>query len=280
MKFGIWVIIWLGLAGCNRDWQVDGEKVEGETAEEVGVRLNSGSFVDSAQVFFFRSVGDQDTLLLREVIHDIEQYRPRTFLFRLPPGRYRVCICGNVPTTRIVVPSPSVLDSIWLDYRGGREASAIYFGQSRLNVGVDTVVFAGMLLLSASVELTVDPLPSGIEKMTVRLTNTAAGMYLNGSYLTVATDPPLTKTWTGIEKDSSYTAQFYCFPAPGFGKSRLEVECYDAMGNVVYSGQSAPFEARPGENRTMFCHFAAPSGRMRGKTRFTAGSFYLKKAER
>lgn len=281
MKVGMWVIgLMILLAGCSRDGLGDGEETDSGETGEVLVRLSEGHLADSAQVFFFRSAGNQDTLILREIIYEIEQFSPRTFLFRLPAGKYRVCIFGNVPSDRVVVPSPPVLDRIFLDYDGGREASAIYFGQRYLNVGVDTVVLAGMLLLSASVELTIDNIPPGVEGVIVRLTNTAAGVSMNGSYLSRITDPPLTKTLSGVAQGNSYVVQFYCFPAPLAGKNTLEVECYGATGSVVYSGNSAPFEARPGENRTMTCRFATASDMTRSGTKHDDGRFYLKKAER
>lgn len=59
-------------------------------------------------------------------------------------------------------------------------------------------------------------------------------------------DPPLSDTLYQMEADSIYLVHFYCFPGKGTdGKSILDVDCLGVTGQTVYSGRSAPFEARP-----------------------------------
>ena len=130
------------------------------------------------------------------------------------------------------------------------------YGRSEVNSGVDTASMAGMLFLASSVQLTINQVPAGVDHVIVRLLNTSAGMNLAGGYLDKGMDPPLSDTLYRVEADSVYFVHFYCFPGKGTdGKSTLDVDCLGATGQTVYSGQSAPFEARPGYNYNITCSF-------------------------
>lgn len=230
----------------------------------VFVEIPPTEHVDSAQVFFFRMTGDTDTLISREIVYDIAFFKPHLFHFDLPAGKYLMVVYGNIPTEYIVYKSPYSSKDIYFDYNAGRRPSEIFYGRAQLNVGVDTVNFSPMVALSGYVHLTVQKVPEGVDRMIVRLLNTAAGITITNGYIQEAMNPPLADTISDVQMDSSYVASFYCFPGIGTdANSTLEVECYDSVGKLIYSGKSAPFYAVNGYSHMINCSFADATGRSR-----------------
>lgn len=246
------------MLGCAEEGTNVGESgfpAGGDLLPEEMTGVDEGHYADSAQVLFFRSSAIGDTLVLREVIYGIRQYQPESFTFQLPAGKYKVYLFGNVPTDRIVARPPYTADSIWLDYSHGEEVGAVYYGLNYLDAGADTLNVAGMMLLSSSVELSIESVPSGVDHIKIWITNTQSGIRLNGGYLPDPADPPVTRMLNSVEAGTDYRVRLYCFPPPSGKKNILYVDCYGATDSLLYAGQSAPFEARPGENRVIACHF-------------------------
>lgn len=258
-----YLILFFVVAGCS-DGDIAEKNSRGEEEQsaikEFLLRISPEEYVDSAQVFFFRELGSADTLIYREVIYDLEYLKPHLFHFELPAGKYTMIVFGNVPTEYLVEQPPYTQADIWFDYNHGRQPGVVYYGRTVVNAGTDTVNVSGMVLISSAVKLTIQKVPRGISRIIVRLLNTAAGLTLNAGYIEQPANPPLTDTLVGILSDSTYQAAFYCFPGVGTDiKSRLEVICYDTVGKVAYTGQSALFEVRPGNKFYISCSFGAPS---------------------
>lgn len=260
LKLGIICLISLILLpGCEKEMQVEREmpEKEGRASEEMAVVLKPSAYVDSAQVFFFRGLGDSDTLIRREVVYDIEYLVPHTFHFQMPAGKYTMWVLGNVPTDCIVMKAPYSSNDIIFDYSKGRKPGAVCYGKNYLNFGVDTLGTAGMLLLASSIELNIQKVPDGISGIIVQILNTASGIVLGPQYIETPMDPPLADTLRNIQRDSSYVSSFYCFPGVGADrKSTLVVDCYDEQNEVVFSGRSAPFLVRYGYKMLLNCSFA------------------------
>lgn len=245
------------LAGCRQE-EVKRETVfpnEGEPCV-LSLRLEAEEDVDTAIVLFFKQYGDTDSLVYREAVSGIKYLHSTPFYFTLPAGKYRATIYGNVTDNQIVTRPPYSRDSVFVYYGDGSQPGAVYFGTADLNIGVDTSSRLGMVLLSAMVQLTVLEVPAEVETIRVKLLNTSTGLIVAGGYLPEATDPPYSVELAGVSSDSSYQLHFTCFPLPAAkDRSTLVVDCYDAAGQVVYFGQSAPFLARPGEKALLTCSF-------------------------
>lgn len=263
LRRGLMVLVLL--AGCERSMETDGGEIEGRASEDVTVVLKPSAYVDSAQVLFFKVLGTSDTLIGREVIYDIEYMKPHTFHFKMPAGEYAFWVFGNVPTDYIAMKAPYSSEDVYLDYSQGRKPGAVCYGKNYLNFGVDTLGAAGMLLLVSSIKLTIQKVPEGISRIIVQILNTASGFTLNSGYIKSSTTPPLADTLKDIQRDSSYVSSFYCFPGAGTDEnSTLAVDCYNVQNEVVFSGHSAPFQARYGYNMVISCSFAS-SRTMTGK---------------
>lgn len=269
------------LAGCaDKEEDPAGNGAESIPANELQVRITPQEYIDSALVFFFRPVDTTDTLVLCEKIYGVEFFKPKSFSFEVPAGKYSVWLYGNVPDDCLIAKAPYSSADFYFDYSDGRKPAAVTYGRSEVNSGVDTVNLAGMLLLASSVQLTINQMPAGIDRVIVRLLNTSAGINLAGGYLDKGMDPPLSDTLYQVEADSIYLVHFYCFPGKGTdGKSILDVDCLGVTGQTVYSGRSAPFEARPGYNYNIACSFAdtaIPERMNRNKP----GMIYFREEER
>lgn len=274
-----WLVLGSMFMGCTDQERVyEPDRGTVEAGSDLLVRILPEDHVDSAQVFFFRKMGNTDTLISRQIIHDIAFFQPRLFQFELPAGEYVMAIYGNVATNYIVANPPYSQSDIYFDYNGGGRPSEIYYGRTEVNAGVDTANIAGMIALSSFVQLTIRKVPETVSRIVVRLLNTAAGFTITSGYLPVQMDPPLADTLYDLQGDSSYVASFYCFP--GFGtdnRSTLEVSCYDGGDQLVYFGKSEPFQARYGYSHTVNCSFAGSALRKRsiahsvGKLYFETG---------
>lgn len=246
-----------GCTGKITDEDYSGEENPGSKHEFV-VRVPPEEHVDSAQLFFFRSLGDRDTLIYRQTFYGIEYLKPKDYYLELPAGKYTVYIWGNFPSKDLVATPPFSPEDFFLDYSDGQEPPDLYFGINYLNVGIDTLNLSGMSLVTSSVSLTIEKVPEGVGRIRVFLTNTAAGVYINRHLATYAANPPLTHHLMDVQADSSYLVHFSCFTGVGIpGESSLNVECYDAGNRLIYSGQSAPFVAHYGLNYTLSCSFSA-----------------------
>lgn len=253
--------------GCTGSETVEWpDKVAGDGTPDLLVRLVPQEHVDSAQVFFFRRSENSDTLISRQIVFDVSYLEPHSFRFVLPAGQYTMIVFGNVPTEYIMANPPYSSSDVYIDYNGGRRPSEIYYGTARFNVGIDTASVTGMTALSSFVALTIRDVPVGVSRMIVRLLNTAAGLTMTHGYLKESVNPPLADTLFAIQADSSYIASFYCFPGVGTdGKSTLEVMCYDDADQLVYSGNSEPFQARPGYDFSISCSFATTAYRNKSR---------------
>lgn len=246
------------LAGCRQEEELKREKVFSDEGEPcvLSLRLTAEEDVDTAIVLFFKQYGDTDSLVYREAVSGIEYLHSTPFYFTLPAGKYRATIYGNVTDDHILARPPYSRDSVFVYYGDGSQPGAVYFGTANLNIGVDTSSRLGMVLLSAMVQLTVLEVPAEVETIRVKLLNTSTGLIVAGGYLPETTDPPYSVELSGVSRDSSYQFQFTCFPLPDMNaRSTLIVDCYDDAEQVVYSGQSASFLARPGEKAVLDCSF-------------------------
>lgn len=222
-------------------------------------------YIDSAQVFFFRHLGDADTLVLRETLYDIGT-TPRRFEFDLPAGYYQAAFWGNIASDRIVEHPPFSKDSIWFSYQGGIEPPDVYHGISFINAGVDTTKLSSMILMVSRIEFTLKNIPSGIERIEAPVWNTSSGIGFNG-YLKEPMNPPLAMSLRSPVSDSSYTLTLNCFPsARTERKSTIGVYCYNAADELVYSGSSQPFLIKYGVRMIIACSFGeqSPSAKSRG----------------
>lgn len=254
----LWISIFGLFAGCA-DHEVLGlENAGGEEAGSSNLMVRIAApqeHIDSAHVFFFRSLGNTDTLILQKMIYDITYLQPHTFQFELPAGKYSMWVFGNVPTRYLVAEPPYSSDHVYFDYQGGHEPSAVVFGRNVTTAGTDTANLSSMLFLTSFVGLTIREVPDGVDHIIVRLLNTASGITLNG-YIKEAMNPPLADTVYSVQKDSTYFSDFYCFPGVGTdSRSTLEVDCLSADNQVLYSGTSTPFEARASYEYKIACSF-------------------------
>ena len=256
---GVWMWISGVLWGCSGQEEVmmnEHITTDDSDLREVVLQLQPSEKVDSAQVFFFRTSGEKDTLIWHEVIYNMEYMVPHTFRFELPAGKYNMSIYGNVPTDRIVARPPYTQQDIYFDYSGGYEPGAVTHGMRILNIGVDSVSVSGMVFLSSFVELTIHKVPAEVRQIVVKLLNTSSGMLMAGGYLQEPTTPPLSHVLEQLQGDSTYITAFYCFPRTGKNeRSTLEVNCLDAAGQTIWSGSSEPFEPRPGYYWNIACSF-------------------------
>lgn len=269
----------LFLAGCSSPVAESEDGEYSRDNQELLVRMTIESYIDSALFFFFRTVDGRDTLFYRQYVYDITYAQPKDFYFRIPAGLYRVYVWGNLPADRYTVRPPYAPEDIFIDYSRGEEPPGLYLGSSTLDVGVDTLDFSGLIIMTSSVSLDIGKIPEGVENIRASLSNNAAGVYVNGTYSKERTDPPLAKTLSNLSVDSSYRIHFFCFPGvwnASIEKSVLSVVCYDEAGRVLYSGSSAPFEARPGMNYNIGCSFGKPAPASCG-TRGSGNMVYLEK---
>lgn len=250
---------WVGCSGAGLTGTEPADEAV-KPIEDLLVRIAPEGYIDSAQVFFFKILENTDTLIRREVIYDIKSEKTNLFHFELPASRYKVYIFGNIGNDVIVARAPYSEEDIYFDYSNGRQPPHVYYGSFAINAGKDTTALAGLTILTSSVQLTIRDVPEEVSGIVVRLLNTAAGLTLRNGYIMKPTDPPLSDTLSGVKSDSTYVSQFSCFPGVGTNaKSILDVTCYDANGKIIYSGQSQPFEARPGYHWEVACSFAVPA---------------------
>lgn len=251
--YGFIVGFFCWIVGCN-------ENTEPETTDRIRqqlvVKAAPENRVDSARLFFFRVNGDTDTLILQKSMGGVEYLKPKDFYFTLPAGKYKTYILANVSDRNIVITSPYSSELLSIYYPGGEQPGAVYYGFIPVNVGVDTLNMSSLILLSAAIELSILKVPATVQKIIVTLWNTSAGYSFSGGYNPEVTDPPIADTLNDVRQDSTYQVMLTCFPGSGLqDKSTLQVDCYNAAQSLVYSGRSAPFLARYGQNMVISCSF-------------------------
>lgn len=249
------LLLW---AGCGSPVAQSEDGEYSRDNQELLVRMTIESYIDSALFFFFRTVDGRDSLFYRQYVYDVTYAKPKDFYFHIPAGLYRVYVWGNLPVDHYTARPPYAPEDIFIDYSRGEEPPGLYLGASTLDVGVDTLNFSGLMIMTSSVSLDIGKIPEGVKQIRASLSNNVAGVYVNGEYSKKRTDPPLAKTLSNLSADSSYRMHFFCFPGvwdTSIEKSVLSVVCYDESGQIVYSGSSAPFEARPGMNYNIGCSF-------------------------
>lgn len=259
-QFCLYVVIFMLAGGCSGENFLPEAPDEeyGERAERLVVRVAPQEYIDSAQVFFFRPLGDGDTLIAREMIYGIDALAPRSFAFDLPAGKYHVWIFGNVPTDCVRAAAPYSSDDISFDYSEHGEPGVVAYGSRAITAGADTAVVGGMLLLSGYVELTIRQVPARVDRIIVTLGNTSAGLTLKAGYLPQTMDPPLTDTLYDVRAGGTYESDFYCFPpSEQGGVTTLDVKCLGADGKVLYSGRASAWQLRPGYDYKISCSFGS-----------------------
>lgn len=113
-----------------------------------------------------------------------------------------------------------------------------------------------MVLVTSLVQLTIKNVPADVNRISVDLFNTGAGVYMGVHYLEEMTIPHLASVIYDTHADSSYTVSFSCFPTvKKFGLSSLEVKCYNTDGTLKYTGNSAPFTAFSRKKMLISCSF-------------------------
>ena len=250
---GVWMIIVFSLGSCQEE-QVVEVKSE-EFSLPVTLEVDGYAHMDSAQVFFFRKFPDRDSLVFRQMVYDLGM-QPRQIDFTLPLGVYDVLILGNVATDRIFERPPFSRDSICFFYPGEQAIPAIYWGARRVIVGADTLVSSAMLLMTAAVEVTVQQVPAGVDRIDVVLTNTACGFTMRQNLIERPIEPELSVSLTDVQVDSSYTVEMSGLPSvQKYGQSQVVVRCYDTVGKLVFSGESVSFPSQQGRKRVVKCTF-------------------------
>ena len=250
---GVWMIIVFSLGSCQEE-QVVEVKSE-EFSLPVTLEVDGYAHMDSAQVFFFRKFPDRDSLVFRQMVYDLGM-QPRQIDFTLPLGVYDVLILGNVATDRIFERPPFSRDSICFFYTGEQAIPAIYWGARRVIVGADTLVSSAMLLMTAAVEVTVQQVPAGVDRIDVVLTNTAWGFTMRQNLIERPIEPELSVSLTDVQVDSSYTVEMSGLPSvQKYGQSQVVVRCYDTVGKLVFSGESVSFPSQQGRKRVVKCTF-------------------------
>lgn len=250
---GGWIMVVFSLGSCQKEqvFEVNSEKF----SLPVMLEVDGYDHMDSAQVFFFRKFPDRDSLVLRQMVYDLG-VQPRQIAFTLPLGVYDVLILGNVATDRIFERPPFSRDSIWIFYTGEQVMPAIYWGARRITVGGDTLVPSGMLLLTAAVEVTIQQVPAGIDRLDVVLTNTACGFTMRQNLIEQPIEPELSVSLTDVRTDSSYIVEMSSLlSVQKYGQSQLKVRCYDTVGKLVFSGESVSFPSQQGRKRVVKCTF-------------------------
>ncbi len=271
----------LFLVGCVESIPA-GQSEDGEYSrnnQELLVRVTIESYIDSALFFFFRTIDGRDTLFYQQYVYDLTYAKPKDFYFRIPAGLYRVYLWGNLPSNHYTTRPPYAPGDIFIDYSRGEEPPGLYLGMSTLDVGVDTLNFSSLMIMTSSVSLSIGKIPEGVKQIRASLSNNVTGVYVNGEYSKKNTNPPLAKTLGNLSADSSYRMHFFCFPGiwnASIEKSVLSVVCYDEAGKVLYNGSSAPFEARPGINYNIGCSFGKPAPASCG-VRESENTIYLEK---
>lgn len=98
-------------------------------------------------------------------------------------------------------------------YTGEQAIPAIYWGARRVIVGADTLVSSAMLLMTAAVEVTVQQVPAGVDRIDVVLTNTACGFTMRQNLIERPIEPELSVSLTDVQVDSSYTVEMSGLPS-------------------------------------------------------------------
>lgn len=269
----LYQFLWIGvlglLAGCTENDLSGVENAGEEEAVSSKVRIQLAApqeHIDSAHVFFFRILGNTDTLFSQQMIYNIEYLNPHEFKFDLPAGKYSMFVFGNVPTQYVVSNPPYSSDDIYFDYQGGHEPSAVAYGRKLVTAGTDTANLSAMLFLTSFVGLTIREVPEGVDHMIVRVLNTASGMTLNTGYIKEVMNPALADTLYNVQKDSTYFSDFYFFPGVGTDKnSTLEVDCLSATNQLLYTGKSAPFPGWTGYEYKIACSFGTQAVQSKGR---------------
>lgn len=251
----IGVVIGIGLFGCSGNIDTPVNPDSGGSASELAVSLSSDEYIDSAQVLFFRKLSTTDSLVYREVIYGIGR-KLSPFKFAMPAGTYILDIYGNISPASIIVFPPYSRKEVRIDYSKIGEPPVVFRGYSLVNVGVDTLKYSSMMLLSSQVQLTIRDVPAGVDRLNVVLHNTSVGFDVLSGFIDKQMDPPLSRSIENVKQDSSYTVLFSCFPTVEKDSlSRLSVQGIGSTGKVLYSGISSPFPAQYGMRSVISCRF-------------------------
>lgn len=239
--------------GCSQN-EVQEQSFPAEK-EVLAVTMREGLELDHSLVLFFKQMPGNDSLVYQTEI-DGPKTNSTAFTFSLPAGSYQMVIVGNGEADHIKAEGGMAFANMSIRYQGGVSPPDLYYGRVSVEVGEQTQSYAGLLHLTSRVILTVRNIPQGVERVVARIVNTSVGVSFDLVVLKEIANPPVADTLKEVVPGSSPVITFSCFPTvEGTPGTWVEVDCYNMVGKLIFSGRSETVVLAGNESLSVACGF-------------------------